>query len=358
MSGAPLSVGIIGTGLIAQTRHMQQLRELADVSVAAVCDIVPGVADAVAARFGVPDAYTDHREMLARSDIDAVAVFTYDHAEIVLEAIEAGKHVLVEKPLAFTPEEGRRIVEAADRKNVVVMVAYMKVYDPGFRWAAERMRDQGQLRSVYVHDSGGDFAALRRKDITAIRGDETVGGKGQKWSQEVLDRAAVALGAPHAHLAENYVVLLMLGTHDLGILCDALGAPVGVSHARTLGTNRVVAVLDYPEGVPCFFDVGVGAGYQWWEQHMTTYGHDDIVRVEFGNPFLPFSQTTITVKEGRDGQRAETARAVDYDDSFRREWVAFADAVRTGEVPRTSAREGLRDIEICLDIIRAIPVSG
>lgn len=355
MSGRKLSVGIIGTGLIAQTRHMQVLRELGEVEVRAVCDVAPGVAEAVQQRFHVARAYVDYRELLASDDIDAVAIFTYDHAQVVLDAIEAGKHVLVEKPLAFTPAEGREIVEAAERRGIIVMVAYMKVYDPGFQWAAKRMSQQKSLRSIYVHDSGGAFNVLHRKDVTTSRG---TGGdtprNGQKWGQEVLDRAAAALGESHANLAENYIVLLMLGTHDLGILCEAFGAPGGVSYARTLGPNRVVAVLDYPEGVPCFFDVGVGAGYQWWEQHMTAYGHDDIVRVEFGNPFVPFSQTTITVKEGHDGERAETARAVEYDDAFRREWLEFAEAVRAGTQPRTSAVEGLRDIEICLDIVRAV----
>jgi predicted dehydrogenase len=353
MIDKPLSVGIIGTGLIAQTRHMQLLRELDAVRVEAVCDIAPDVAQAVRQRFHIPDSYTDYRELLSRDDIEAVAIFTYDHAEIVLDAIQAGKHVLVEKPLAFTPTEGRQIVEAAARKNVIVMVAYMKVYDPGFQWAAKRVAEQGQLRSIYVLDAGGAFASLHRKDVKTLRGSGTP-TKGKKWSQEVLDRAGAALGESHAHLAENLVVLMMLGTHDLGILCEAFGPPTGVSYARAIGPNRMVAILDYPHGVPCFFDVGVGSGYQWWEEHITSYGHDDIVRVEFGNPFLPFAQTTVTIKEGHDGRRSQVTAAVDYDDAFRLEWVAFAEAIRTQVPPKTSAVEGLRDIEICVEIIKAI----
>ncbi len=351
-------LGVIGCGLIAQARHMQFFRELNGLSLEAVCDISPGTAEAVGDRFGVKKRYYQHQELLADPDIDAVAVFTYDHAPVVLDAIAAGKHVFVEKPLAFTPAEARQIQEAADKAGVLVMVGYMKVYDPAFEWAAGRIKAQGRPRSIYLHDYAGNFEQLRRKDVLPIRVDdvpEAVAARRQKWTPEVVARVAEALGPDHAGYAELYVVLLMLGCHDLAVLCEIFGPPAAVRYAQQLDETTLLAVLEYADGVPCTFEVGVGAKYEWWDEHLTVYGQTDEVRLEFGNPFVPFSPTVVRVREGEPEVRSEATIGVAYDDAFRREWVHFIECVTTGRAPRTPISAGARDIDLCIDIIRAMP---
>ena len=133
-------VGVIGCGLIAQTMHLPVLRELPEARIEALCDISPGTVSAVADRLGVAKRYTDYGKLLADEDVDAVAVLTYDHYDVVAAAISAGKHVLIEKPLAFTVDEGRALVDLAERHDVTAMVGYMKLYDPGLEFATERIR--------------------------------------------------------------------------------------------------------------------------------------------------------------------------------------------------------------------------
>jgi len=111
MQDRVIGVGVIGCGEIAQLMHLPYLMELPAFRIAALCDISPGTVDAVAEQYGVAARYTDHRALLDDPNVDAVVICTYDHGEMVADAIRAGKHLIVEKPLAFTPQEARPLVE-------------------------------------------------------------------------------------------------------------------------------------------------------------------------------------------------------------------------------------------------------
>lgn len=107
-------VAIVGLGVIA-AEHLEKLRWLEEVDVVAVCDVQPTLAKAVAERFGVRTAFMDYDAMLAQLRPDAVHVLTppQAHEDLVLKALEAGAHVLVEKPIAPTWEQYVRLRDAA-----------------------------------------------------------------------------------------------------------------------------------------------------------------------------------------------------------------------------------------------------
>src|SRR5437868_8292271 len=115
---ARLKVGIIGCGAIAQIQHLPHLRELDDeFEIAGLADLSPKLLEAVGLDYGVPAErqFLDYREMV-RSDIDAVIVCpSGSHAPPSIAAAEAGKHILVEKPMCTTVAEAEAMVAAADR---------------------------------------------------------------------------------------------------------------------------------------------------------------------------------------------------------------------------------------------------
>src|SRR5690554_3567609 len=117
MARTKLKVGIIGCGGIANGKHMPGLAKLSTVEMVAFCDLVEERATKAAANFGTSDAkvYTDYNELLADESIDVVHVCTPNssHAEITIAALESGKHVMCEKPMAKTAKEARAMVEAA-----------------------------------------------------------------------------------------------------------------------------------------------------------------------------------------------------------------------------------------------------
>ena len=100
----------------------------------AVCDLNEARARDIADRYNVPHVYTDYRDLLARPDIAAVSIATPDfvHREIAVAAAEAGKHILVEKPLATTVEDAEAILRAADDAGVKLMVDFHNRVNPAF----------------------------------------------------------------------------------------------------------------------------------------------------------------------------------------------------------------------------------
>ncbi|MFN2629636.1 MAG: Gfo/Idh/MocA family protein [Gaiellaceae bacterium] len=118
----PLRVGIVGCGEATQIMHLPSLRFLADLFVVtAVRDISPTFAETVGHDWNIPVRVDDPDLLVSRVDVDTVLVATPDafHAEVALSAIEAGKHVLVEKPLCMTLRELDAIDESQRRTGVV-----------------------------------------------------------------------------------------------------------------------------------------------------------------------------------------------------------------------------------------------
>jgi predicted dehydrogenase len=117
--------GLIGTGTWGKV-HADTYTEYPRARLVALCDLNEDRARQTATQYGVEHVYTDYREMLSQADIDAVAVVTPDfaHREIIEEAARAGKHIIVEKPLATTSEDLDKIAEAITRAGVKFMVDF------------------------------------------------------------------------------------------------------------------------------------------------------------------------------------------------------------------------------------------
>jgi predicted dehydrogenase len=120
-----LRMGIIGVGGIAQQRHIPVFFKLKDkVTITAVHDLNEGRAREVAEKNGIPHVFTDYKEMF--KEVDAVTICTPNksHAEIVIAALEAGVHVLCEKPMAITTEECEEMIAAAKKNHKILSIAY------------------------------------------------------------------------------------------------------------------------------------------------------------------------------------------------------------------------------------------
>lgn len=144
----PLSLAIIGAGTISQSVHLTSLRR-AGFEVAVVCDLSPSRAEEVARGVGARGV-SDPAEAFA-SDVDAVLIATPgSHARLAADAIRADKHVLAEKPLAFTVREVEELEALAAEHGVVAQVGYMKMFDPLLETAVSEYRELRDVRLVRV----------------------------------------------------------------------------------------------------------------------------------------------------------------------------------------------------------------
>lgn len=117
-----LRAGIVGCGIFGSF-HVQALSEMAEVEVAAICDLKKERAEKLAAQYGIPQVFSDHREMLAKGGCDFITIATPDpyHAQVAIDAANAGCPFLVEKPFATTREDAINMVEAIERSGVRAM---------------------------------------------------------------------------------------------------------------------------------------------------------------------------------------------------------------------------------------------
>jgi predicted dehydrogenase len=125
MANKKVRIGLVGAGHVAQIAHIPAYKKNLDVELVAVVDDDPIKAQRICEQFGFNEWYEDITEMLKKSDVDAVDICTpnYLHAPMAIAALRSGRHVLCEKPLARNTEEATRMINAAEKRNRVLMAA-------------------------------------------------------------------------------------------------------------------------------------------------------------------------------------------------------------------------------------------
>ena len=159
-----VKIGIIGCGGIANGKHMPSLKKIKNAQMVAFCDIIEERAVKAAEEYGVEGAkvYTDYKELLKDKDIEVVHVCTPNrsHAFISIDAMEAGKHVMCEKPMAKTYKEAKEMLDTSERTGMKLTIGYQS------RWRADslylkKMCEDGELGEIYY----GKAIALRRRAV-------------------------------------------------------------------------------------------------------------------------------------------------------------------------------------------------
>lgn len=194
-----LRLGVVGCGDIAG--YMALFARLnRGLTLAACCDSSPEAAHRFAARFKIPHAYTDYHDLLAQPDLDAVylAVPHFLHTEMLLAAIAAGRHVLVEKPITHDLDEARAVVQAADAAGVKVGVNYQYRYDSGcYALAmAARQGDLGELLYARGNLAWQRTPAYFEKGPWRGRLAQAGGGTLLTQGSHMLDILLWAMGSP------------------------------------------------------------------------------------------------------------------------------------------------------------------
>ena len=220
MSGSTsnLRIGVVGFGQWGPN-HVRNFRGIDDCDVVRVCDTAAGRLDLVRKQFRDVQTTTDPAAITLASDIDAVVVATpvQSHFALVKQALEAGKDVLCEKPLAATSDECRSLCEIAATRQRVLMVGHVFLYNPGVRHLKVDL-DRGELGRIYYMDATRTNLGPVRRDVGAI---------------------------------------LDLASHDVSIFNYLLGAlPAEVSAAGGFFLQENVEdigflTLRYPKGVVC-----------------------------------------------------------------------------------------------------------
>ncbi len=227
-----VKVGIIGAGGIAK-QHAWGYQKCPDAEMVAVCDTDKSRAEAFAKELNIPEVFTDYKEMLKKADIEATSVClpNFLHGPVTVDALNAGKHVICEKPLAHSVKDGVKMVETAKKMKKTLMVGFHQRFR-GETQVLKQFIDEGALGKVYYAKA----AYLRRVGIPA-------------WGQWfcLKDKSG---GGP----------LIDIGVHALDLTLYLMGFPEPLSVSASTYAEIGPQGLGF-WGTPCKFDVedlGVG----------------------------------------------------------------------------------------------------
>ncbi|MEU9335626.1 Gfo/Idh/MocA family oxidoreductase [Streptomyces sp. NPDC048290] len=360
---SPVRLAVIGAGTISQSVHLPAVRRLGALfELAVVCDLSPSRAAQVAAAAGAGVRSThDYDAVLADPAVDAVLLATPGtHAQAARAALEAGKHVLAEKPLSLTVAEAEELGALADARGLVLQVGYMKMYDPLTEVAAAELAALDTPRTVRVtvlHPADEPQVEHLRMPRPADDADLSVIEKALAYEAE---RTADALGEVPAALAAYYRDVLNGSViHELSVL-RALGF--------TLPTAFDTAEL-WPWPVqgepPCLLataDLGDGArlvlNWNWLPDHpeygeeIAVLARDGRLRLDMAAPYLVDVRSSLRVERAEHGVRRDSTVQHGYDTGFVRQLEEFAASVRDGAPVRSGAAGAAEDIR-CLQALLA-----
>jgi predicted dehydrogenase len=348
-------VGVIGCGLIAQVMHLHYLRELADrFEIAALCDVSEDLSRACAADYGVKHTFTRWQDLVASPLVDAVLILTSgSHAPIAVAAAEAGKHMLIEKPMCFSVAEGRGMIDAAKRAGVTLMVGYNKRYDPAYRRLCDEMRGVQDLRLVRVTTLESPlqpYIAHYRLHKSAGLAPELAAA----FQADNQTRITAAIGEVQPLARQAYhLVLLDSMVHEFNAIRGVLGEPDRMDFAD-IRENGLTAILRFgaTECIVAWVDL---PGIARYEMEFAFYAPDRRLTLSFPSPFLR-SAPTLMHDEGGAAPSSHAWRneqVVSYAESFKEELIHFHDCITSGRAPLTSGEDALRDIALCEAVVDA-----
>lgn len=342
----PLKVGLVGTGSISRA-HLPAYQQFPEeVKLTAVCDIREEAAQRYAEKAGVDEVYTDLDKMLKEADIDAVDVCTIhdQHEHQAIAAAAAGKHILLEKPMAISVQQCRNILTATDKAGVTFMVAQVLRYLPQSQMA-HRLIQEGEIGPVWAVRSDDLHCSFPPKSELK---DAPPPDKPSSW---YFDGNRAGGGA-----------LITFATHSIDLLRYYLG-----DIKRVTGTcytdhpmffngadDRTHATVEFENGAVGNLSSSFTTRSPWMHRYWV-YGESGTIcsapnldghgAEQHHAPVEVSSPNYGEVRAGMGGSRFEAvdgaAMGLPTGQAFTNEILHFADCCREGKEPLSSGKDNL-----------------
>jgi predicted dehydrogenase len=311
-----LRVGVLGAGLIAQAAHLEACKKARNVELYALCDAAKDLVGKVASIYEPKKVFSDYDAMLADESVEAVIVAIADqfHVSMTLRALDAGKHVLVEKPLGVNVAECEQLVAAVRaRPGLHVQVGTMRRFDPGIAFAHH-----------FIQDEIGQLLALKAWYCDSVyRYQETDNLHPLIYSSPQAKRPS---GDPKANKLAYY--LLGHGSHlvDTAQFLGGEILAVRADHVEKFGAHSWFVAVEFVNGALGHLDLTLPVRMDWHEGFQV-YGENGSVVAKGFNPWY-FKGAEVECFSTIDGQYRRPLGADGH--TFRRQVEGFADVILKG----------------------------
>jgi predicted dehydrogenase len=342
-----LRVGMVGAGFIGQLAHLMNYIEIDRCRVVALADFRPELRRRVCERYAIPHSYESHHELLADDKVGAVVVVTprpYT-APVVLDCLEAGVHVLSEKPQAGTSEQADRLVESAARNRRTYVVGYMKRHDEGVQVALrllQQLLTSGELGSVLfarAHCYMGD--SYCRADGHVVT-NEKAAYADSGWPTSP-DWVPLEQRPAYAAFVNTY-------SHNTNLLRYLFGKSPQVDYANLNGDKGQLTVLDFGD-FTATLETG-RSSFRGWDEITEVFFADGRLTLRTPPALLRNVPASVELYRGSQIQQIVSPQS-NWTWSFRRQAQAFVDNILDGTEPLSPGSDAIEDLRLIEDMWRA-----
>lgn len=327
-----LRIGIIGCGGIANGKHMPAQRDVDMADMVAFCDIIEERAQKAAEEYGTPDAkvYTDYSEMLKDDSIDVIHVLTPNksHAQLTIDSLNAGKHVMCEKPMAKTAADAKKMVEAAKASGKKLTIGYQHRHKEESTYV-KNVIDRGDIGEIYFAEA---FAVRRRgtPNWGVFLNEEEQGGG------PLIDIGTHSLDLT-LWLMDNYKPKMVVGTKYKKLPNPDCGNPWGAWDVNEHTVeDSAFGFIVMENGATIILK--------------TSWSLNTVEPVQEGSTVLCGTKAGAQIKEGVTINKDEFGKLVNIKPELGAGGVAFYDGV-SETPPMTEARRWLRAILDDTDVV-------
>jgi predicted dehydrogenase len=342
MRNKPIKIGLIGCGNVTANRHLPVLKGISEAKVVAAADRDQSRLDHISRQFGIERRYSEYAALLEDASVDAVGIFVplKAHFEIAMAALDAGKHLLIEKPLTLTLDEADQLVERAERTDSKSMVAFNKRWHRLVRLAG-RLIKEGVLGSVSMMHSTISTAHDKDRLPDWRRRREEGGGTLIELGSHYFDLWHFLL---NCHVEEIYAVS---GS------TEAMDDEPGIVTARTSDGVFLNCLLSdlLPDqnkieifGENCLLNINLHRfdGIELIPLH----GHGGDVKHRLRNLATFLRSLPRGILQFHHGG--------DYQDSFRDLWIHFLNCISGDKPVDCPLEEGRRSLRVALAAVRSV----
>lgn len=329
-------IGVVGVGGISAC-HISAYQKNPDVELVAFCDINKDTLKKKGEMYGVKALYTDFGEMLKNEDIDAVSVCTWNnaHAELAIQALRAGKHVLCEKPMAMNREQAEKMLEESEKAGKILMVGFVRRYGNDVV-VAKDLVDSGALGDIYFAkvkylrrngNPGGWFSDKKRSG----------GGPLIDLGVHVIDLARYLMGKPKVVSVYGATFEKLGNRSDVKDEKGYLATADGQKEVCDV-EDLAVADLRFDNGSLMHLETSYSLNIKDDDNLVAVYGTKGGLDVN----------ERCEIHTQQNGYLVDTSLAnrVTMDSMFDNEINHFVDCVKNGKQPNSCAEDGLEIMKI------------
>lgn len=353
-----IHIGIIGLGEVSQCMHLPILQDLCDTyQVTAISDIAPSLVEYIQKKYHVPQSYSSADDLIEQGNIEAVLILSPDqyHGEYVAKALQAGKHVFVEKPVTLCLDELNQLIELKKNyPNQIVMVGYMRRY-AGPYLKAKEILSKSPMKTEYLRFRdiileapffiGQTRPVFYPKDVPAELIQE-----GRSRRREQIDRA---IGADATDVMRTtYQMMTGLGCHSFAAVRELFGMPTKIHSVTTAsGGQHVVIVMEFEGGFLGTYELVNNQSIVQFDAAIEVFQNTRKILIKYETPYLRYQPTYVQVTESNCCDTHTITYGPDFHDAFQTELSLFARCIETGTQPKTSLEDAAADLKLFQEII-------